>query len=208
MKDSVGANDFNLKILREAAAFANSLEVPWIMAGDWNVEPSVLAGTNWLSLVQGRLVAPKIHTCNSKVYDYFVVSRDLAHAVKAVQVASDTGFGPHSVVRLIMAGNARRMATRRLSKPTKIPSVLPEGPGAKPPDYRHEPQANGECAAALSVAMKRWYTAARTEFACLMGKKTEHIFSGTHRRIMWRCGLANVRTLIGRKSRSDSKRHS
>ena len=73
LKDSVGPDDFNLKVLHEAASFVNSLEIPWIIAGDWNMEPSSFAGPNWLELVKGKIMAPASPTCNKKTYDYFVV---------------------------------------------------------------------------------------------------------------------------------------
>ena len=42
LKDSEGLTEYNLRVLQEAAALARTLGGPWIMAGDWNVEPKTL----------------------------------------------------------------------------------------------------------------------------------------------------------------------
>ena len=38
-KDSDGLSEYNLRVLQKAAALARTLGGPWIMAGEWNVEP-------------------------------------------------------------------------------------------------------------------------------------------------------------------------
>eukprot|EP00973_Karenia_brevis_P017249 2368142-Karenia_brevis.AAC.1 len=60
-----------------AAAAILQLRGPWVLGGDWNITPELLATTNWLKVVGGVIVAPKSATCNGSVYDFFVVSRGL-----------------------------------------------------------------------------------------------------------------------------------
>ena len=60
--DSVGMNSDSTDILHELAAFLRSLEKPWVVAGDWNLEPKDLVDSNWLAVARGRLIAPKSAT--------------------------------------------------------------------------------------------------------------------------------------------------
>ena len=62
---------------------------PWIMGADWNCTPAQLAKTGWLKMVKGQIFAPKVHTCNANVYDYFVVCGELAPAVYDTVAVND-----------------------------------------------------------------------------------------------------------------------
>ena len=63
LKDSEGLSEYNLRVLQEAAALALTLGTPWIMAGDWNVDPSRLQGSNWLKMIKGTVFACELPTC-------------------------------------------------------------------------------------------------------------------------------------------------
>ena len=77
--------------------------------------------------------APRTAICNGKVYDFFVVSADLADMVVGVHVISDAGMHPHSPVRMVIKGKPRKTMVRQLQAPTPVPAVLPHGPMAEPP---------------------------------------------------------------------------
>ena len=85
-------------------------------------------GQNW-----GIVQAPRTATCNGKVYDFFVVSADLADMVAGIHVVSDAGMHPYSPVRMIIKGKPRKTMLRQLQAPTPIPAVLPHGPMQDPP---------------------------------------------------------------------------
>ena len=46
--DTVGINEANKKVLDAIAATILTLSGPWIIAGDWNVNPDVLVGSGFV----------------------------------------------------------------------------------------------------------------------------------------------------------------
>ena len=101
-KDIIGPTGENLMVLEELKTAIGILDGPWIIAADWNMRPETLAVTGWLGMVKGHTVATTMPTCNGSVYDYFVVSQSIRHAVKGVQRIKDAGLQPHYPVRLIL----------------------------------------------------------------------------------------------------------
>ena len=117
LRHSEGMSEANQAILDDAAIALRSLRGPWIAAGDWNITPQVLADSRWLEVVGGVICATELPTCHDSVYDYFVVHRSLAKAVVGVQRLQDGGMNPHWASRLLIRGDARRYAVRKLVKP-------------------------------------------------------------------------------------------
>ena len=76
----------------------------------------------------GAIAATQLVTCNESTYDYFVVHRSLSHAVVGVQRLEDGGMNPHWASRLLLRGDARRFAIRRLVRPPKVNDFLHVGP--------------------------------------------------------------------------------
>ena len=87
--------------------------------------------TEWLKLVKGVTIAPKVNTCNSRAIDLFVVSYGLRQAAAAAYTIGDGGFYPHSAVRLLLRGRAMAAVVRQLKVPLGFAAVLPHGPPTK-----------------------------------------------------------------------------
>ena len=102
-------------------------------------------------------------TCNNEVYDYFVVSKTIRHAIKGIQRIKDSGLQPHFPVRLFIQGNARRLATRKLVKAPKVSGALPRGPPGKPGDYKQV--ITDARAGKITEAVTKWYILARREWS-------------------------------------------
>lgn len=89
---------------------------------------------HWLAgFVGGVIASLDTLTCNRHTIHYFVVSRDLAHAVYGVRVVGDSawssgGQSQHSPVRLYIQANPRRILARKLKPPCGFPAKLPFGP--------------------------------------------------------------------------------
>ena len=79
--DSVGLAPENLEVLQEVAIALKQLKGPWILGGDWNVTPQVLAASNWVTIIGGVIVAPAVPTCNGSTYDFVVVDKRLQTAI-------------------------------------------------------------------------------------------------------------------------------
>ena len=173
LKDGVGLNDSNTKVLDEVLVTAKAAGLPFIIAGDWNVQPEDLERAGWLETLKAVAICPQQPTCNDNRYDFFVVDNTIRHIVTAVQIIDDGGMKPHKPVRLLLAGNGRRYAVNKLKRPVKVPGCLPQGPAMTPPSYSEVLSAASD-EQALTAALSKWYQLARSEFAHLMGKDAAH----------------------------------
>ena len=138
----------NLNLLHAIASQLVGINGPWVIGADWNFTPSELTGTGWLELVGGAIVAPNGPSCNGKVYDYFVVSKSLLHAVAITQRLDDSVHVPHTGVRLLLRSRLRAVCTRTLVAPSGFRANLPFGPAPCPLDL---PPPASSIAAGASV---------------------------------------------------------
>ena len=211
LRTAEGLSQANAGILEQAAVALNGLRGPWIVGGDWNIQPDTLADSRWLQMVGGVIFATDLPTCNDNTYDYFVVHRSIAHAVVGVQRLEDGGMNPHWASRLLLRGDARRFAIRELVRPPKVGGLLPHGPSQEPPDYssileladssidtdrKSKNQStdtdlkskNQSTDGELDAAMVDWYKAAREEFSGITGTKL-HFSAASFK---WKCPAGAV----------------
>ena len=96
--------------------------------------------SDWLAAKGGGgiIKAPWAPTCNSKVYDFFVVSATMAEDIIAVHTIADAGLNPHSPARLIVKGITRQTLVRQIKSPPTLPAQLPFGPLQKQ-DFSPDP---------------------------------------------------------------------
>ena len=185
-KDLIGPVGENLKLLEELVAATRAVSGPWIITADWNMTPEALSATGWPRMIGGCIVAPSLPTCNEEVYDFFVVSEGLRHAVKGIQRIKGAGLQPHFPVRIFISGNARRLAVRKLVKAQRVHGTLPHGPANKPADFSgvHDAARKGD----VTQAMTRWYKLARAEWSSLTGRNLEH----RRHRFAWASAVGRV----------------
>ena len=125
--------------------------------------PQTLIDSGWVDSIEGVVVATTASTCNSSVYDYFIVSVKLRHAVRGIQLVNDHSFSPHYPARMYIDGDARRKMARRIRKPTKIPGILPHGPPGPDADFPSQDLIKDD----TTSAVKQWYCGARQELRTL-----------------------------------------
>ena len=132
--DTVGLNEANKLILEEVTVAVKSLKGPWVIAGDWNLSPETLAASGFLQMIGGALFSPADPTCNDNRYGFFVVSKALSFAVVGAQRVDGVHMKPHRLVRLLLRGDARRFAVRKIIRPPRVSADLPFGPrpGGRP----------------------------------------------------------------------------
>ena len=135
LRDSEGLSQANLDILHHVAAAISGLQGPWLIAGDFNIEPNLIRQSGWLQLVRGVVHAPAQLTCGLKRFDYFISSENLACAVVGVANIIDVGSHPHSPTRLFLRAALRKIMIRSLCKPAEFSAMLPAGCPPAPPDY-------------------------------------------------------------------------
>eukprot|EP00975_Prorocentrum_lima_P050836 10651679-Prorocentrum_lima.AAC.1 len=55
----------NWELLCQIAAFLRGYQVPFILGGDWNMDPRALEETGWPDTIDGTIVAANCATCVS-----------------------------------------------------------------------------------------------------------------------------------------------
>eukprot|EP00959_Pyramimonas_sp_CCMP1952_P333764 6989624-Pyramimonas_sp.AAC.1 len=76
------------------------LQLPWIVLGDWHVNPSELDKSGCLLRVHGQVMAPPLAvTCDTgtegPLIDYAVMSEAMAPCTLDCQAALDVPWRPH-----------------------------------------------------------------------------------------------------------------
>ena len=167
-----GLSERNLALLHRLKLVLRALKGPWVVGGDWNIEPELLQSSGWARFLRGQLFVPKGPTCGDRRYDYFLTSTSLAHAVAGAQNISDIGGRPHRPSRLLIARGQCRPKVRRMVKPRAIPSNLPPTAPKKPPSYSDvlSVRPNAE---SLASAFAQWYAKIEEEFVHLRGTEAK-----------------------------------
>ena len=88
-------SDRNKELMEEVTRVTKLLKGPWILGGDFNVNPDLLR--EWAVNNRASIHCPEAPSCHVNMYDYFIVHRSLTGAVVGTQTISDPGGGPISV---------------------------------------------------------------------------------------------------------------
>ena len=199
LRHSEGLSQENQAILEELCVVLLQLSGPWIVAGDGNLSPAVLADSSWLRTIRGVIFATPLP--NDSTYDFFVVHRQLAQAVAGVQRIEDGGACPHFYSRLLVRGDAKRFAVRKLVRAPKVSDRLPFGPAAVAPSYSSMEKKNHtligsqmsgvpvpRASITLEGATRNFYKLARTEWSGIAGED----LGFTPHRFRWESPIGQV----------------
>eukprot|EP00959_Pyramimonas_sp_CCMP1952_P016665 353296-Pyramimonas_sp.AAC.1 len=126
--------DQNVPRFRKLASLLASLQLPWIVAADWNFTPASLARTGFLEKVGGQVLC-----CDSDFtgtpggdnkashLDYLVVSAAARPHVRAVRAVCDVPWRPHIGLHIDFVGEASQLFTRILELAPRFPKVARPG---------------------------------------------------------------------------------
>jgi len=116
----------NQTLLRQLVAALKCIKLPFVVGGDWNMAPMVLASSGIPDALSAKIVHPVSYTYHSggaaSVLDFFLVSGIIAPAVVECKAYDGSPVSKHSPVRLKFSSDvfARTMTTLQ-----------------KPPMYKH-----------------------------------------------------------------------
>ena len=122
LRVGIGLEGENQRVLGDIAAWLSLVSLPWIVLGDWNVEPAVVRDSPWLTFVRGKVVTPSntSFTCTSgqegRLLDYGVCSEDLEHQIISM-VAVVSPWKPHMTLVLRIKADKGQVMVRRLATP-------------------------------------------------------------------------------------------
>ena len=135
---SEGLTERNWGILRRAAEAAKKFGGPFVIAGDFNMEPEKMREQEqYLRHLGAKVVAPSSTTCTNSgggsSIDYFLVDERIAAGVVGVDVDLNLESSPHHAVVLRLATTAPQQERIEIKKAKAFPARRPEAP-ARPPD--------------------------------------------------------------------------
>ncbi|CAK0840937.1 unnamed protein product, partial [Prorocentrum cordatum] len=135
LRTGEGLSPENTAILARVFGFLRRLSArgqPWLLGGDFNMEPEALFKNDWLAKVDATVIRPCVPTCRQAqpgtVIDYFIVPTWLRPRVRdtpLVDVTVDTW--PQWPVVLSVLAAERAIVKRELREPRAPPAVPPVG---------------------------------------------------------------------------------
>ena len=136
-----GLTERNRWILASFAAFTVAKDMPWILAGDFNVDPDHLIAEGIDKAMRARIVYDsKVGSCrtsggNRSRLDYYIVDERLVASGHVVDTLLGIKVAPHSPVLLKIGEQRRNVTVRKLMKPKAWPLEIPKGCQLPPPEW-------------------------------------------------------------------------
>jgi hypothetical protein len=99
LTSGIGLTAENVVKLAFLTRLVNTFNVPFIMVGDWNMNPEELNKTGWLDKVNGRVMGPPAAIiCTAgrgNLLDYAVVDLNAASMITSIEVDNAAVWKPH-----------------------------------------------------------------------------------------------------------------
>ena len=131
--DGEGMGARNARLTSALGAWCGSLGSEFVVAGDWNMEPSTLQKSGFVSELGCELVATEAGTCKKaggKGYsklDYFLVSSGVVSTVTSARLCGKTAANPHRPVHMAMAADLEETFVDIWLRQPTLPTELPMG---------------------------------------------------------------------------------
>ena len=124
-----GLSPRNQEILHQIYLYMSLVNGPFVVVGDWQVHPTILAGSAWFSLVNLEFAIPVglTATCqtsggSASMIDYFLVSSCLVPVI-SVQPVFDVPWKPHIGLRLSISSSPREVVAPVIRSPKPLPPL-------------------------------------------------------------------------------------
>ncbi|CAK0795265.1 unnamed protein product [Prorocentrum cordatum] len=133
-----GMTSRNTQLITHVIGKLQSSGVPWVIGGDFQVAPEVMASVAGVKVAKATVVTANAacgtcrHACGNSEIDYVVAANSVAPQVGGVAVQESWPAAPHKPVGLTLKLKAVQLRVRVLEKPKELPEV-PIGCVPKPP---------------------------------------------------------------------------
>eukprot|EP00959_Pyramimonas_sp_CCMP1952_P042817 896016-Pyramimonas_sp.AAC.1 len=121
LRDGEGMNEANADILWDVASQLRVAARPWILAGDFNMDPLQLAA--WAATAGGLALHTGTATCRAgalRELDYAIISDELQHFVFSHWPVVEAPIGPHSPVLLEVRGLHTDATVQQLHRTARL----------------------------------------------------------------------------------------
>ncbi len=114
----------------ESACRVKRMGRPFVLCGDWQIDPLVMNMTRFDRYLGATVVATPTPTnrITGTTIDYFVVDNSLMTEHVRAEAVEGCRFSPHVPVRLVLEHNGRIPRVRKISLPRTLPVDRPVGP--------------------------------------------------------------------------------
>ena len=111
-------------ILKYVAKLLEQAKLPFIIHGDWNVDPTTLRASGWPALIGGEVLTTKSPTITTgSEINYFVVAKSPSPAVGTATVVTGP-WRPHFGLELVVYQRPRELMVSKLRRQPKLPLAL------------------------------------------------------------------------------------
>ncbi len=156
-----------------------ALALPFVIGGDWQVQPCEMARMGLDRVLGAKICASGLAT-NAQPgneIDYFLVSECLTDKGWAVARSVDCSFEPHRPAVLTLQGRRRTQATRRITRPKRLPIARPIGPLLPMRQVAWDTWEEGDALEAdgpldkeaMDKAVQTWYAGVEVELMSALG---------------------------------------
>ena len=92
-----GLSERNTNLIQQLEILTNTLGLPLICYGDFNIDSKTLAESGFLDKLNVQVLAPDSSTIASSdsIIDYVLISRSISGIVKSLKIDSAVAFAPH-----------------------------------------------------------------------------------------------------------------
>ena len=114
----LGAMGDNVALLSGLAAFVEQLQFPFVLGGDWQMQPEDMCETQLPEFLGTSVCKAVAHTCRAKLGEdefslwsigWFLVDDELVEGVDSTEVAREEPCRPHRPVVLTMKGELAQL---------------------------------------------------------------------------------------------------
>ena len=116
-----------MRKLMALLAVTKALRLPWVVIGDFNVQPAEWTKTKWLGELGGRLILPTNarYTCNAgsasaSLLDYGIMAESFAAYFCGLEVVRNLPWGPHMGLHLRVLARPASVHVRAALTPKSI----------------------------------------------------------------------------------------
>ncbi|CAK0816536.1 unnamed protein product, partial [Prorocentrum cordatum] len=132
---SIGMAGTNSRKMHNIARIVKSLDVPWLLVGDFNATPAEMAKSGWLDVLRARVVTTEgvEVSCTSgkgRMIDYAVVPDSFRPFLSQVLPVQNLPWGPHIGLNILIRSRPASVFLRVPVLP--VPLVIPEGESRVP----------------------------------------------------------------------------
>ena len=125
--DTEGLSERNQNLLYQLYLLTLLFNMPFIVYGDFNMSPNLLAESEWLNKLRMRIFVPNVKSTlargENSLIDFVLISFSFAQCLVSLEIDYQVSWWPHFGLVLCILANPRSVQGNVLCIPKKLPFV-------------------------------------------------------------------------------------